>query len=214
MTSDPHSDVASGSDAASDADADSESHADSRSDADAGSDSRSDSDSGSDSDSDSGSGRLVPEETEHERITRNWNELLQELRVSQTGVQILFAFLRGVAFTRPFEQATSVQRGLYFTALIATAFAVGLLIAPVAYHRILFRQRSRRELVTLANRFAIGGLVFTAIAVVAAVGLVADFTLHAPWGVLIPAVTAAWFLFWWLASPLRRRARQDDSEDP
>jgi hypothetical protein len=188
MSSDPHSDVASGSDAGSGAGA------------------KSDSDTGS------GPGQLVPEETEHERITRNWNELLQELRVSQTGVQILFAFLLGVAFTRPFEQATSVQRGLYFTALVSTAFAVALLIAPVAYHRILFRQRSRQELVTLTNRFAIGGLVFTAIAIVTAVALVADFILQAPWGVFIPAVTGAWFLFWWLAGPLRRRARQRDQE--
>ncbi len=154
----------------------------------------------------------VPEETEHERITRNWNELLQELRVSQQGVQILFAFLLGVAFTRPFEQATEVQRVLYFVALLATAFAVGLLIAPVAYHRVLFRRRARAELVEMTNRFAIGGLAFTAVGVVAAVALVADFILPLPWGVLVPAVTAAWFLFWWVASPLRRRAKQGVTE--
>ena len=151
---------------------------------------------------------LVPEETEHERITRNWNELLQELRVSQTGVQILFAFLLGVAFTRPFQDTTDVQRGLYFTSLVATACAVALLIAPVAYHRALFRQRSRHELVLLTNRFAIGGLVCTAIAVIAALALVTDFVLPVPWNVVIPSATGAWFVFWWVISPLRRRARQ------
>lgn len=164
-------------------------------------------------DDDPGPGRLVPEETEHERITRNWNELLQELRVSQTGVQILFAFLLGVAFTRPFERATDVQRGLYFTSLLATAFAVALLIAPVAHHRILFRRRSRAELVALTNRFAIGGLASTAVAVVAAVALVADFVLHAPWGALIPAVTGAWFVYWWVVSPVWRRTRQREPSD-
>lgn len=155
-----------------------------------------------------------PGESEQERLTRNWNELLQELRVSQTGVQILFAFLLGVAFTRPFQDTTALQRGFYFTSLLSTACAVGLLIAPVSYHRLLFRHRARPELVRAANRFAIAGLAFIALAIVAAVALVSDFVLHQPWSGVIVVLLALWLTVWWWIVPLarrRRRARQPDA---
>ncbi len=156
-----------------------------------------------------------PEETEQERLTRNWDELLQELRVSQTGVQILFAFLLGVAFTDKFADTSPTQRVLYFISLLATAAAVGLLIAPVAFHRILFRQRARIELVRAGNRFAIAGLVCIAVAIVSAVGLATDFILHEPWALVIGIGSSAWFLCWWLALPLlRRRAQAPSRAEP
>src|ERR1700712_1779293 len=76
-------------------------------------------------------------ETEHERLDRNLLELLQELRVVQTGVQVLFAFLLTVPFSARFDEITDVQRGAYFAALVSSAAASILLIAPTAIHRIL-----------------------------------------------------------------------------
>src|SRR3954452_8688774 len=90
-----------------------------------------------------------------ERADRNMNELLQELRVAQTGVQILFAFLLTLAFTQRFGQITAFQRALYMATLLLTTAATGLLIAPVAYHRLTFRRRMRAELVTAANWLAL-----------------------------------------------------------
>src|SRR3954467_15396100 len=78
-------------------------------------------------------------ETELERCDRNLVELLQEVRVAQTGVQVLFAFLLAVAFTPRFAQASEFERIDYFVTLIASGAAAMLLIAPTAYHRLLFR---------------------------------------------------------------------------
>ena len=83
------------------------------------------------------------DETDQERLDRNFLELLQELRVAQTGVQILFAFLLSLAFTQRFGVLTRIQRDIYIVALLAAAVAAALFIAPVAWHRVLFRQIGR-----------------------------------------------------------------------
>ena len=79
------------------------------------------------------------DETDQERLDRNFLELLQELRVAQAGVQILFAFLLSLAFTQRFAELTSGQRDVYIVALVASAVAAALFIGPVAWHRLLLR---------------------------------------------------------------------------
>ena len=81
-----------------------------------------------------------PNESRHERLTRNFNELLQELRVTQTGVQILTGFLLTLPFTDRFKTLDSLQKGVYLGVLVGSVIATGLIIAPVAFHRALFRQ--------------------------------------------------------------------------
>ena len=76
-------------------------------------------------------------------LTRNWNELLQELRVTQTGVQILTGFLLTVPFSNRFEDLTAFQRDVYLAVLAGSVLTTGLVVAPVAMHRVLFRQRRR-----------------------------------------------------------------------
>lgn len=80
------------------------------------------------------------DETEKQRWERNFGDLLQELRVAQTGVQILFAFLLALPFTAQFDKVTASQRVMYLVALVAAAFATGAIISPVAFHRLLFRR--------------------------------------------------------------------------
>lgn len=77
-------------------------------------------------------------ETPAERADRNFNDLLQELRVTQTGVQVLFSLLLTVPFTARFETVTDFQKDVYFLALLLAATTVVLLVAPVSVHRILF----------------------------------------------------------------------------
>ena len=87
-----------------------------------------------------------PRETPDERADRNFDELLQELRVAQTGVQILFAFLLTIPFQQRFSQAVGAGlRWEYLGTLLATAIASALLIAPVSYHRILFQPGAQAE---------------------------------------------------------------------
>src|SRR3954467_4457408 len=87
------------------------------------------------------------DETDTERLDRNLIELLQEVRVVQTGVQVLFAFLLTVPFSQRFDEITGFQKGAYFTALVGTAAASVLLIAPTSVHRLLFRMGQKAYMV-------------------------------------------------------------------
>ena len=145
------------------------------------------------------------DETDTERLDRNLIELLQEVRVVQTGVQVLFAFLLTVPFSSRFDEITGFQRGAYFAALVGTAAASVLLIAPTSVHRILFRMGQKEYMVDLSNRLAIGGLLSLAVAMVAAMLLVSDVMFGTAAAIVIAVVTAAAFGFVWAALPLRRR---------
>src|SRR3954462_6148761 len=107
-------------------------------------------------------------ETEKERLDRNLNELLQELRVALPGVQVLFAFLLTVPFQQGFSKADGFQKDVYLVTLLLTAVATALLIAPSAYHRLEFRQNDKKHIVTVANRFAIAGFAVLAAAMTSA----------------------------------------------
>jgi hypothetical protein len=145
------------------------------------------------------------DETDTERLDRNLVELLQEVRVVQTGVQVLFAFLLTVPFSARFGEITGFQRGAYFTALVGAATASVLLIAPTAVHRILFRLGQKQYMVDVSNRLTLGGLVSTALAMVAAMLLVSDVMFGVAISLGIATATAIAFVGVWAALPLRRR---------
>ena len=118
--------------------------------------------------------RSDDEETEKERLTRNFNELLQELRVTQTGVQILTGFLLTVPFTQRFPDLDTVQRDGYLAILVGAVIATGFIIAPVAIHRTLFRKGEKDWVVNTANWSARAGLLFLALTMAGVVWLVFD----------------------------------------
>lgn len=146
-----------------------------------------------------------------ERLDRNYNELLQELRVAQTGVQVLFAFLLGIAFQQRFAALEWYQRGFYLVTLTSAAIAAVLLIAPAAIHRMLFRRRLKDELVDMTSRLAATGLAFLALAVSSALFFVLDVVIN----LLVAAVVGAPFLAMlvaiWYAAPLVVRRRHPHS---
>jgi hypothetical protein len=109
-----------------------------------------------------------------ETLTRNWDELLQEIRVTQTGVQILTGFLLTVPFSNRFDELTAFQRDVYLAVLAGSVLTTGLVVAPVAMHRVLFRKRRRELLVESGNRFAMAGLAMLAVTVSGVVLLVVD----------------------------------------
>ncbi|MFI6266315.1 DUF6328 family protein [Micromonospora sp. NPDC051006] len=155
----------------------------------------------------------MSKETEKQRWQRNFADLLQELRVAQTGVQILFAFLLTLPFSNGFTRTTEFQRDVYVVSLLAAAAATALIISPVAFHRALFRQGRKPELVRFAHRMATGGLAFMLIAMVSAVLLITDFVLDRPIAFVLSAVTGVWFLVFWVLLPFVRRNWGDDDID-
>lgn len=144
-------------------------------------------------------------ETELERWDRNLIELLQEVRVIQTGVQVLFAFLLTAPLAARFPELTDFQRYCYFVTLLATGAAAVLLMAPTAYHRILFRRGDKRFLVEVANRFTLAGMTFVAISMIGALLFVTDLMFDGAAVIVTAFVAALGCLLAWCVLPLRRR---------
>ncbi|MDI3404637.1 DUF6328 family protein [Streptomyces cavernicola] len=113
-------------------------------------------------------------ETPFERADRNFGELLQELRVTQTGVQILFAFLLTLAFTPRFPSLDSVQRGTYVATLLLAVAAAALFTAPAAVHRVLFQRHAKPQIVQVSSRLAAIGMGVLVLALTGSVLLVVD----------------------------------------
>lgn len=155
----------------------------------------------------------MSKETEKQRWQRNFADLLQELRVAQTGVQILFAFLLTLPFSNGFTRTTAFQKDVYVVSLLAAAAATALIISPVAFHRALFRQGRKPELVRFAHRMATGGLAFMLISMVSAVLLITDFVLDRPIAFVISALTGIWFLTFWALLPFASRNWGNDDID-
>jgi hypothetical protein len=149
----------------------------------------------------------------HERdaaeADRRYTELLQELRVAQTGVQILFAFLLTLAFTQRFEEITDFQLRLYVGTLIAASVAAALLIGPVPTHRILHRRGLKPRLVTASDRMVRAGVTTLAIAINGAILLVLDVALGGWLPFLLTGLTTLWFGFVWYLVPKTARERPE-----
>jgi MFS family permease len=145
------------------------------------------------------------QESQAERDDRNLAELLQELRVAGLGVQVLFGFLLSLPFTTVFKQLSGGERDLYLACLILAAVAAALLLGPVAYHRLVFRQGQKEKLVRAANTLAILGLITVGLAVSASVLLVAGFVAGYGTGSVIAGLVLVMFGLLWFAYPLTRR---------
>ena len=142
-------------------------------------------------------------ESEAQRLTRNLNELLQELRVTQTGVQILTGFLLTLPFSQRFQKLDGIQRASYLAILSGSVVATGLIIAPVAFHRMLFRHGERPWLVTAANRAARAGLLFLALTTSGVVWLVFDLVTDRTVASVAGVVSLLFFGGLWVVIPLR-----------
>lgn len=139
------------------------------------------------------------------RLDRNWQELLQELRVAQTGVQILTGFLLTIPFTSRFELLPDSRRVVYAGVLCAAVLSTFLLMTPVALHRALFHRGARLWLVETADLLARWGLGFLALANVGVVWLILDFISTWWLASLVAGLLSAGVLVFWVLVPLRER---------
>jgi len=145
-----------------------------------------------------------------ETLTRNWNELLQELRVTQTGVQILTAFLLTVPFTSRFLELDRMQRTTYLVVLVGSVLTTALVVAPVAFHRVLFRHRMRRWLVEAANQCARVGLAMLAVTSAGALFLVFDVVTSRTAACVAFAAAVVLFAALWAVAPRLADRRAPD----
>jgi len=152
------------------------------------------------------------QETPLQRLDRNWADLLQELRVIQTGVQLLTGFLLTLPFQSRFEQLTQFRQVVYLITLSAAVISTGFLIAPVSLHWFLFRRHARRVTVDVAHRLARIGTALLA-AVVAMVLLIFDVVSGLTAGVIAAAAATVLLAGLWVALPLAIRERGRDEPD-
>ncbi|NWF25415.1 hypothetical protein HW130_03910 [Streptomyces sp. PKU-EA00015] len=156
----------------------------------------------------SGGGRRGRDETEEERADRRFGELLQELRVAQTGVQILFGFLLTVAFQPRFTELTSTDRIIYTVTVLLGAATTGVLVGPVSFHRLLTGKRLKPQTVAWASRLTMLGLVLLLCTMASALLLILRVVVddaHAAWLVVGMVV---WFVVCWFVLPVWTRMKE------
>jgi hypothetical protein len=145
------------------------------------------------------------EESSAERANRELIELLNELRVATTGVQVLFAFLLTVPFTQRFEDLDAADRRVYYLAVITTAAATLFLLAPTAHHRLRFRSGVKEPLLHVANAFALVGMVLVAVATALVVYLITDMLYDATAAAVAAACLGGAFVIVWFVAPMAYR---------
>jgi hypothetical protein len=154
-------------------------------------------------------------ETPTGRLDRNWSDLLQELRVAETGVQLFTGLLLTVPFQARFGELTPRQLLLYMVIVGLSVLATGLLLTPVVLHRVLFRQHARRTLVSVGQRCALAGFAALALAVVGVCALIFDVVAGDGAAIAAGAVAFVIFAGLWGVGPLllRGRVAADEEKD-
>ena len=139
--------------------------------------------------------------SDEKRLTRNWHELLQELRVTQTGTQILTGFLLTLPFTARFAELSERQVITYLATMAGSVVTTGLIVAPVAFHRLLFRQSQKPWLVAAADTTAKIGLLLLALTTSGVVLLVFDVVLSWSAALTAASVTFVSLVALWAGTP-------------
>lgn len=145
------------------------------------------------------------QESPAEQLDRNTIELLNELRVAGTGIQVMFAFLLIVPFNKGWREVDSFERTVYFVTLLTVATAAFLLMAPPVHHRILFRMGQKRFLVGIANQVAIAGMVLLAVGLVGILILLSDVVVGGAAPLIVGALAAAFLAGLWFVVPIVHR---------
>lgn len=154
------------------------------------------------------------DETKSERLDRNWNEILQELRVTQTGTQILTGFLLTLAFQARFTELDQVQVAMYLGLVSMAAITTALGLAPVSMHRQLFHQREKETIVRTANQIMQLTLAGVGVVLTGTVVLIFDVVISRPTGLVAGAAMLAVLAVVWLVIPGLRRRRKGNERRP
>jgi hypothetical protein len=144
-----------------------------------------------------------PEVIPPETINRNWTELIQEMRSTQTGMQVLSAFLLTLPYSDRFDSLDVVQRTAYLCVLVGAICGTAVVMSPIAHHRILFRRGRRPWLVATANRVARTALVLVAFVTCGVIFLTFDLTVGRTAAAVASATGLVGYLVLWVGIPLR-----------
>ena len=142
-----------------------------------------------------------------EELDQEWSELVEEHRLAMPGTQVLFAFLLVLPFQQRFEELSSQQTYVYYSALLCAAVAIVLLIAPTAAHRMLWRHGDKEALLRTSTITAIAATAFLGAGMTASVYLITDFLFGEPATAVVTSILVGLFVGFWYGFPLVRRLR-------
>ncbi|MER5377537.1 DUF6328 family protein [Streptomyces sp. NPDC002553] len=147
------------------------------------------------------------DETEEERADRKWGELIQEVRVAQTGVQILFGFLLTVVFTPRYTQLADIDQVIYIVTVVLGACATGALIGPVSLHRLVSGRQVKPQAVVWASRMTFVGLMLLLATMTSSLLLILRVATHDGFVPYLVTAVVVWYLVFWFGVPLWTRHR-------
>jgi hypothetical protein len=150
------------------------------------------------------------DETDAERLDRNWLELIQELRVAQTGVQVLAGFLLTLPFTNRFGSIDGAHRTLFLVSFSLAVITIGLMVGPVALHRFLFRRHAKDTLVQAGDLFAKSGMTAMGLTLVTVVMLIFGVVVGDVAGYVAGGVVLVFYAIAWVVLPLVLLEREED----
>jgi hypothetical protein len=150
------------------------------------------------------------DETEEERLDRKWNELLQELRVMQTGAQLTAGFLLTLPFQQTFASLDGFNKGLYLVLVILAALVTALVMAPVAIHRRLSGHHIKERLVVSAHLLVHGVLTCIGLLVTGMVLLIFDMVVDRTWATVAAACVALVIVALLVVLPMRLISSDED----
>ena len=148
------------------------------------------------------SGTSQSSEEEHERLNRQFMELLYEARTAILGVQVLFVFLLRVPFSPQFSSLSTPEVYVWYAILLCTLLSAVLLMAPAPHHRILWREHRREERIELGNRLILAGLAFLALAILGVVFLISELVVGGVGAAVASVGVGVVFLWVWYGQPL------------
>ncbi len=152
------------------------------------------------------------DESVNERMDRNWNEILQELRVTQTGTQIFTGFLLTIAFQTRFTELTTFQVRVYLVLVIAAVLTTALGLAPVSLHRSLFRKGAKMIIVETAHVIMRIALVGVAVMLIGTVLLIFDLVVGRNAALILAGVTLLVVIILALLPAVLRSSRRDQAK--
>jgi hypothetical protein len=150
-------------------------------------------------------------ETDVERADRNWSELIQEMRVAQTGVQVLAGFLLTIPFSQRFGDLSDLHRTMYLVAFSLAVVTIGLMTAPVSLHRFLFAKHKKETMVRVGAFFAKAGMAFMGLTLVSVVVLIFGVVVEDTAGFIAGALVLVFYGLAWVALPIEVLRRTPSS---
>jgi hypothetical protein len=152
------------------------------------------------------------DETRIERLDRNWGDILQELRATQTGTQIMTGFLLAAAFQQRFLELDGYQLWLYLVLVALACIATLLGFAPVILHRQLFGRQQKQRIVQRGNRLLLGHLLVSTLLAAGVAGFIFELALNRAAGFIALAIAIVAAALLWIVVPRlatrRSRARR------